>query len=349
MKGKMMSRASLLVRTCFAAAVALIMGCAKGNSGAVAVNNLGQHPADWVQTHWVSFNQNKEACTVCHGSYSVQAQSGGTSGVTCFQCHHSNGPLHPATWPDPAQHGATAKLAPSLTGGFSHCAACHGSLYSEPLTKPGGQTYSCFTCHSRAPHPDKPWHGTTASGTSHASVNAANAPECAKCHLNGQNLDPNDLAFHGTAPAGTAPGCFNNTMCHGDNPGHVANWGLAANHGRLGAQAAPSSTSATAPKGFSSCLACHGANYTGGASGTGTSCYACHTKAPHPDKADWASGTTITQPSHIYTDPGNASECARCHTNGANSDQVPTSAAPAGTAPGCFNNTLCHDRTIVNN
>jgi hypothetical protein len=334
MKGITMSRAGLRVRTYVAVAIALIfMGCAKGNSSAPQFSSAAAHPADWSATHWVAFNQNHAQCTTCHGSYTVAADSGGIAKVSCFGCHHPNGPLHPAGWPDPAQHGATAKQAPSLTAGFSHCSACHGNLYDSPLSVPGGATFNCFTCHSKAPHPDKPWHGTTASGTNHASADPGNAAECAKCHLNGSNLDPNDLAFHGTAPAGTAPGCFNNTLCHGNNPGHIAGWANPLQHGFLGAMATPGATT-----GYAYCGTCHGTSFSGGA---GTSCLACHTRAPHPD-APWTSASV----SHVLTDQGNAGQCAQCHTNGANSSVHPTVIAPAGTAPGCFNNTLCHDKNI---
>jgi len=72
---------------------------------------------------------------------------------------------------------------------------------------------------------------------------------------------------------------------------------------------------------------------------------ACHGTAsdpnnqpPHPTA--WRSGDTYF---HISTNPDNASICADCHTDGANSPLPPPSppAAP-GTTPGCYNDTLCH-------
>jgi len=337
-----MSRASWMVRTCVAAAITLVfLACAKSNSSAPAVNSLGQHPADWVDTHWTAFNQNHASCTPCHGSYTVEADSGGTAQVSCFGCHHPSGPLHPAAWPDPAQHGAGAKAAPSLTGGFAHCAACHGTSYNTPLSVPGSRTYTCYTCHATAPHPAAPWHGTLADGTNHANTDPGNAAECAKCHANGANTS---LTHYTTALAGTAPGCFNNTLCHGQNDGHIADWKLPANHGRLAAEAAPSAPGAAAPRGFAACIACHGANYDG-VGATAPSCMTCHTQAPHPTANHWVS-TDVSQPSHTHADVGNAAACAHCHTGGANSSLTP-SPVVVGT-PGCYNNTLCHDRSVIN-
>jgi hypothetical protein len=324
-----------MIRTFAAVAIAvLFLGCSSSNSSAPQVNALGQHPADWSATHFVAFNQNPVSCTPCHGSYTDPTQAGGTSNVSCFGCHHPNGPMHPVAtgWDTPAQHGATAKQAASLTGGFALCASCHDSGYNDV----DGKTESCMTCHTNAPHPDKPWHGTTASGTNHATTDPSNAAECAKCHLNAANLDPADLPIPAVqAPAGTAPGCFNNTMCHGDNPGHVANWTLPGEHGLLGAMAAPSATS-----GMAYCATCHGSEstFTGGA---GPSCFVCHTTAPHPPDTDsnWVNATT---PVHAGTNQGNLPVCIQCHANGSNSTLKPSPAAVNGTAPGCFNGTLCH-------
>jgi hypothetical protein len=321
-----------MVRTTVAMAFALlVLGCGSSNSQAPDLNAQGNHPANWVDTHWVTFNQNKAQCTACHGSYTIAAASGGISGVTCFQCHHSNGPMHPVAtgWDLPAQHGATAKAAASLTGGFAHCAACHGALDNNA----DGTTESCMTCHTKAPHPDAPWDGTTASGTIHSNTDPSNAPECAKCHTAGAN---STLAFLTPAPAGTAPGCFNNTLCHGNIQGHNSTWALPGNHGLLGAMAAPSATT-----GFLACQTCHGANYANGP--YFPTCFTCHTKgAPHPDKP-WSGASPIN---HAQTDPGNAPVCFTCHANGNNSDLKPAAPPAPGAQPGCLNNTLCHDTTV---
>lgn len=154
-------------------------------------------------------NGGSSGCAQCHGS----DLSGGISNVSCFSdtatgCHHVTGAGAPV-WSNPLAHGAAAKKAPGSSG-FASCQICHGSDFSG-----GGAEVSCFTCHDvSAPHAPKPWRG---SPFTHTNTHLANAPVCAKCHFLGS---PNNPANHPAtpAPAGTAPGCFNNTLCHGENP-----------------------------------------------------------------------------------------------------------------------------------
>jgi hypothetical protein len=58
--------------------------------------------------------------------------------------------------------------------------------------------------------------------------------------------------------------------------------------------------------------------------------------APHPPKP-WINSALT----HTSTNMGNASVCAQCHANGANSPITPPPPLP-GSSPGCFNATLCH-------
>jgi hypothetical protein len=145
-------------------------------------------------------------------------QAGGISKVSCFSCHAA-GPNHPSTWALPAQHGRLgAQAAPVSTPagtvpvmqGFAHCAKCHGSTYDN------GITISCKSCHTKAPHPNRPWAGTTLDVTSHVWTNQANVTECAKCHTDGANSTLKPLITP-TDPKGSAPGCLNNTLCHSTN------------------------------------------------------------------------------------------------------------------------------------
>ncbi len=190
------------------ALVLLTLGCAgKASKAAPFDEAKGEHPATWIQTHWAEYVKSPDQCRSCHGSTSDPAQAGGISKVSCFTCHTAVN--HPAGWADPIQHGRAAKQMPSTNPiamvGFAHCAKCHGDNYSN------GLAISCKACHTKAPHPDKPWHGTTASGTNHVFADEANAPECFKCHAAGANSTLKPLT---TPPAGTAPGCLNDTMCH---------------------------------------------------------------------------------------------------------------------------------------
>ena len=206
-----MSRAKGILASIFAAAAAiLILGCASSANDQAPKFSASQqaHPANWLHDHWAEFIKNPDQCRTCHGSTTDPDKAGGIAKVSCFTCHE-NGPSHQTGWADASKHGRMgAQLAASDTSGFAYCAKCHGSSYDNPV----GQTPSCKACHTKAPHPNKPWNGATASLPNHTFTHISNAPECFKCHANGANSTKKPDS---PAPAGTAPGCFNNTMCHG--------------------------------------------------------------------------------------------------------------------------------------
>lgn len=218
-----MNRATQMLGACLAAAVGLMaLGCSGSATQAPQFDAVtGAHPTGWIQNHWEAFIQNPTQCATCHGSTSDPATSGGIAKVSCFTCH-ANGPWHPQGWSDPSQHGRNgAMLAPVATdsttvpvmAGFAHCAKCHGSEYTNPI----GVTPSCTSCHTKAPHPDKSvWAAvpTNVTDPNHMFTNQANAPECFKCHANGNNSDMKPAT---PAPVGTEPGCFNGTLCHTTN------------------------------------------------------------------------------------------------------------------------------------
>ena len=236
---------------------------------------------------------------------------------------------HAPQWGTPAVHGAAAKGAASSTTGFSACKECHNTDFSGGISNTTClNTTGCHGAGINAPHAPAPWRGGT---WTHVNTDQSNAPVCAQCHTNGANSSVQPLS---PAPAGTAPGCFNNTLCHAA-AGHPAGWALPTAHGAT-AKSAPSSSA-----GFSLCQTCHGNDFTGGNALTSclntAGCHGAGINAPHSPKP-WRGGTYT----HTTTNQGNASVCALCHTNGANSSLQPSPPAPAGTAPGCFNNTLCH-------
>ena len=213
-----MSRTRQMLGSGFAMALTLLVwGCAGDAGKAVPFNEVsGQHPATWTKDHYAEYVKKPDECRTCHGSTNDPKQSGGISKVSCYSCHTTVN--HPDNWADPRQHGAQgAKLAPSTDpmamAGFAHCTKCHGSTYDNGLTT------SCKSCHTKAPHPSRPWTGTTASGTNHIFTDQGNVPECFKCHAAGANSTLKPLT---TPPAGTAPGCLNDTMCHSTAIGPVA-------------------------------------------------------------------------------------------------------------------------------
>ena len=212
-----MSKFNWMASSCFALALALLTwGCAGKAGPAASFSKVtGQHPADWLQVHYVGYIQTPDQCRTCHGSTTDPTQAGGIAKVSCFSCH-TNGVDHPAGWADHTQHGRNgAQLAPVATNdttvpvmaGFAHCQKCHGPNYTD------GIAVSCKSCHTTAPHPPKPWvDNTSYLNPTHVKTDPANAPACAQCHAGGANSDVHPLT---PAPAGTAPGCYNNTLCHG--------------------------------------------------------------------------------------------------------------------------------------
>ncbi len=187
--------------------VAVLTGCSGAGDKAPKFSPVqGQHPAGWVESHYKDYVKNPDSCRTCHGSTKDPAAAGGISGVSCFKCHI--GPDHPAGFAAGSAHGRNgAQLPPGTFAGFASCAKCHGSDY-----KGSGTAVSCMACHTTAPHPPKAWYSTSASLPNHDKTDAANAPECFKCHAAGANSTMKPTV---TPAPGTAPGCFNNTMCHG--------------------------------------------------------------------------------------------------------------------------------------
>jgi predicted CxxxxCH...CXXCH cytochrome family protein len=356
---------------------AALFACGKGNSNAPILDASGKHPADWVERHWIEFRQTlpvtaklaakvvgataaelaTSPCTECHGADLL----GGITRVSCFtaqaqngQACHATGPVtgsHGINWESPAQHGRLgAMAAPAISAGFAYCSKCHGSTFDN------GNAVSCKSCHTTAPHPPRPWFGTTASGTSHVTTNPDNASECAKCHTAGANLLGQRIGA--IAPAGTAPACFNGTLCHDTSTvPHVqsAAFLTAVQHGPQ------------AKANLSACQPCHAVP----ASGVNpqfnvprnnmpvSGCEDCH-KATTAHPTPWLPGRVGTPGNTANTtthaSAGNlATACALCHGaaldgsggNGAPSCMSPSpvsgigchATSPAATSTGC---TSCH-------
>jgi predicted CxxxxCH...CXXCH cytochrome family protein len=291
-------------------------------------------PKPWrggTRTHIDTDQSNAPVCALCHtnGANSSLQPSPFDPGVEpgCFNntlCHAAVG--HPEGWDDPDAHGATAKSAPSTSAGFSYCQTCHGNDFAGGIAlQTCLNTAGCHGAGVNAPHSPKPWRGGTRT---HTTTDINNASTCATCHTNGANSSVQPSPFDPTA----APGCFNNTLCHAA-VGHAAGWSSPDSHGAA-AKSAPSSSA-----GFSYCQTCHGNDFTGGtALQTCLNTAGCHgegVNAPHA--ASWLPGDTYT---HSTTNVNNASVCGLCHLGNRTPPAYET--VPAGTAPNCFDNTLCH-------
>jgi hypothetical protein len=307
------------------AAAAAAAGCSNANtSGDGAVNHVdasGNSVPGWVTStggaHANSATMNyianggSSSCTECHGS----DLAGGISRVSCFgntaNCHHGSIP----NWSTPAVHGAAAKKAPG-TSGFASCQICHGADFR---TVRGGIT--CFTCHVSTPHAPAPWRGSTFT---HANTDNTNAPVCAQCHFtDSPNNPPNHPAT--PAPAGTAPGCFNNTLCHGENP-------VPHNTGSTWLNAGTGFHGTGAKSDLTNCQGCHGTpgtiNFNGGSAPT--ACSTCHAASQaHP--TDWQGLRTINGVTITHRTSGNRDvACAICHNT------TGPGTGPNPSAPSCF-------------
>ena len=223
-------RHSLTVRTLLAAAAVLgFLACTStANPAGVQQDPVtGAHPANWLLVHWSAYIQDPNQCSPCHGSALTQEAATPQSGVSCFGCHHPSGPNHPSGWGQgvipPHGTAAIAAAAPAFDPnnpvfpmqGFASCTPCHGNLYNNPNNT---AAVSCYSCHTTAPHPPKPWGaglGLPNTQPRHDLVDLSEASECAKCHTLGANSDIKPVP---AAPNGTVPGCFNGTLCHTTNP-----------------------------------------------------------------------------------------------------------------------------------
>jgi hypothetical protein len=316
-------------------------GCSTSttNSGLSLVDEQGNHPANWLSRHPVYAVADSNQCKTCHG----EDLTGGIANTSCYTaaCHHGTIPGWVATPPAAQPHGASAKKLAPGSFGFVACQICHGNDFRGGAVQVACRNADCHGGAGRSPHPAE-WR--TLDPYFHTNTDGDNAPVCARCHLNGEN-SPIAQPSPPAAP-GTPPGCFNNTLCHGEKPvPHPlgSNWVAASPasqpHGNS-AKATPSDSS-----GFAFCRVCHGTadgNFNGGTAqvsclNNGASCHGAGVQSPHASL--WFQGDAYE---HITTDPGNASECAFCHFNEPGAGAHTPTPPPGGVTVGCFNNTLCH-------
>jgi len=200
--------------------VVTLWGCGQSNSSApVTIDpTTNRHPAGWAVNgtggaHPAAYFAAQASCESCHGR--TNDPKGGISGVSCSNPGRSGVACHPS-FPHAvgfsaySRHGSVAKDTASGVTGMAHCKQCHGSNYTG-----SGSAPSCIKCHNdnnntnHAPHAAN-WVAGNANGLKHSTTVENNAPACFQCHAGGAYSHPAPVP----PPAGTAPGCFNGTMCH---------------------------------------------------------------------------------------------------------------------------------------
>lgn len=319
-----MKHASTLLHLRTLGAILLMIGtglaCSRGDQtrGGGPSQNGQFHPADWVSIHpGKALAANAlNGCKECHEMTVTRTGSGIPSCMTA-DCHHKPIP----GWAVPGNHGAMAKMAQGTSGGgLVSCQLCHGTDFSG-----GASTNACVTCHTvKAPHPVKPWRN--ASGLTHATTDPSNAVVCAQCHYPGAAANPvNQPAT--PAPAGTMPGCFNNTMCHGNVAPHLLGtvWLEPTSQAFHGLQA---------KKDLLYCQSCHGTpgttKFDGGSAST--KCSSCHTAAKAHSKP-WHPAPSASFPGYVSSHRNSEkrdTSCSVCH------DYTKGRTAPLPGAPSCY-------------
>ncbi len=276
------------------------------------------HPVNWVAIHpgQALAPGSVGGCKECH-EMSVSRTGSGIPSCMTADCHHNPIP----GWAVPGSHGAKAKMAQDASGGgMASCQLCHGSDFGGGLS-----TNACQSCHTvKAPHPVKPWRNS--QGSTHVTTDPSNALVCAQCHFPGSAANPPN---HPATPAspGAAPGCFNNTLCHGNVAPHILGtvWLEPTSLNFHGLEA---------KKDLLYCQSCHGTpgtpNFDGGSAAT--KCSSCHTAAKAHSKP-WRPAPVASfpgyVPSHRNSEKRDVS-CSICH------DYTKGRTAPVLNAPSCY-------------
>jgi predicted CxxxxCH...CXXCH cytochrome family protein len=235
---------------------------------------LGPHPTGWMDASSANFHgipaqrDSSNNCRACHG----EDLTGGTSGVSCAECHLAL--PHPPSWTDTSSAGFHGLVARTDSGRM--CEACHGVDFRGGLSG-----VSCFDCHSAYPHIENTnWAGpVTADTTFHGWTAMSTADEpgqsCKPCH---------GADFHGTTRAQSCYDCH--TSLHTD----VTNANITTHRAFV------------ADKSWNivECQTCHGSDYTGGAAlavNGAANCTQCHLPS---DTARVLTGCNVCH----TTDPG---------------------------------------------
>lgn len=190
--------------------VAAAAGCGDANDQSFLDPETGKHFDGWFVDHRSAFLVNCTACADCHGA----DLGGGISSVSCFtagfnglSCHPGGFTGHPMPYASADLHGPAAKGGTGCISGFSYCQICHGMNFAGGTS--GETCLTALGCHTiNAPHSPSPWRS---GSRRHTTTHPANGAVCGLCHLG----DPANPVYT-PLPPGAQPGCFNNTLCHGD-------------------------------------------------------------------------------------------------------------------------------------
>jgi predicted CxxxxCH...CXXCH cytochrome family protein len=229
-------------------------------------------PYNTPELHGAEAKADLASCQVCHGTPGETDFSGGSSGISCADCHADAG-AHPTRWIGDNDTTIDYKSSHRDAGKQSTaCAICHDVVEGNP--RPNANAPSCFSnsreypdgssssCHSSgpgAPHP-VPYpllqHGADAKD---------NLAGCVSCHATPADAGAGGNPRFNVAIGDLVNGCED---CHAANTAHPTPlWTGAAATGH-----------ATASRMSTACVLCHGTSLDGPAGGgVGPACTQCHT------------------------------------------------------------------------
>ena len=125
----------------FSFIILLVTSCTK-------IGEPKMHPSDWTESNSENSHMAKisvtgiEECKSCHGGFEKHDYFGGSSGVSCYQCHGGGPSGHPAfsIWMGSPDHDDFHG-----NDNLNRCVQCHGQFTDE---SGGLAKVSCVTCHN---------------------------------------------------------------------------------------------------------------------------------------------------------------------------------------------------------
>lgn len=303
---------------------AVVVGIAACSDRNIPVT-VSTHPDGWVSPQSDEFHgtfvlesaSKGDNCATCHG----EDFAGGTSGVSCYQCHAAY--PHPDDFKFPSQanfHGKT--VAQVAHWDLSECQSCHGEDYAGK----GVDEKNCRTCHTAADGPEdcQTCHGGEFNAAPPEDLSGHSDPMFAGVGAHQEHLQDGDLWTTGSVAAA----CSN---CHVvpptyDAPGHIDGGPVAAEvtFGNLATHGGTLSPSYDASVTTCSGTYCHG----------GFVFTLAETENPRGYAEDTIEGNNV---SVVWTQVGTGqAECGTCHS-------IPPTGHIDAPANRCF---TCHSAVV---
>lgn len=229
-------------------------------------------PYDAADLHGADAKADLAACQSCHGTPGTTSFAGGTSDISCMDCHSAAG-AHPTRWQGSnditADYVSTHRNAGKQS---TACAICHDVVEGNPAPNPDAP--SCFSdtftnadgsttgCHADGPDAGHALPYT--NPLQHGADAKDNMASCVPCHATSADAGAGDNPRFNVAIGNLTAGCED---CHATNTAHPT---------PLWTGPATSSHS-TANQMETACALCHGTSLDGPAGGgAGPACGDCH-------------------------------------------------------------------------